>query len=67
VLWVMPGNAQSTLDATDPVVIVLYLNPAEFDRLLETAQLNGWLGYASVAEYRAAPLILTPRVTPTPN
>jgi hypothetical protein len=67
VLWVMPGNAQSTLEATDPVVIVLYLNPAEFDRLLETAQLNGWLGYVSVAEYRAAPPILTPRVTPTPN
>ncbi|MFQ3535375.1 MAG: hypothetical protein SNJ58_05820 [Aggregatilineales bacterium] len=67
VLWVMPGNAQSTLDSTDPVVIVLYLNPAEFDRLLETAQLNGWLGYVSVADYRAAPPILTPRATPRSN
>ncbi len=67
VLWVMPGNAQSTLDSTDPVVIVLYLNPAEFDRLLETAQLNGWLGYVSVADYRAAPPILTPRATRQSN
>ncbi|MCE7948604.1 MAG: hypothetical protein DYG88_14360 [Chloroflexi bacterium CFX4] len=65
-LWVMPGDGQSTLDEDDPIVIVLYLNPADFDDLLATAELNGWLGYVSVAEYRSADPVLTPRVTVTP-
>lgn len=66
VLWVMPGNAESTIDETDPVVIVLYLNPQEFDTLIETASLSAWEGYKALSEYRQSTPVVTPKYTLTP-
>jgi hypothetical protein len=65
--WVTPGDENSTLKESDPVVIVLYLNPEpkEFDKLLDTATLQGWNGYIAYKAYKAATPIVTPRVTPT--
>jgi hypothetical protein len=68
VLLVVPGNASSSLEAGDPVVAVIYLDPARFGDLLKEATLQGWLGYTSFAEYKAATPIVTPvpTLTPTP-
>jgi hypothetical protein len=66
VVWVMPGNAQSSIDASDPVVIVLYLDPKKFPELLDTAILQGWTGYGPYATYKAATPVVTPRITLTP-
>jgi hypothetical protein len=66
VIWIMPGNAKSDVNASSPVVMVLYLDPAKFDDLLATATLQGWLGYKPYQAYKSAQPVLTPRVTLTP-
>lgn len=67
IVWVMPGNGASNVDENDPVVIVLYLDPAKFQEVLDTATLQGWNGYRAYADYRTATPVLTPRVTLTPS
>jgi len=63
--WVSPGDATSTLQPTNPMVVATYLNPARFSDLLKTATLQGWNGYLSYQVYRTATPIITPQVTPT--
>lgn len=67
VAWVSPGDPTSTLKETSPVVVALYLNPANFDNLLATATLQAWNGYLSYNQYRTATPVITPRVTATPT
>jgi hypothetical protein len=66
VVWVMPGPATANLDENDPVVVLLYLNPTSFETLIATGELKAWEGYKPVADYKGAPLVVTPRVTVTP-
>jgi hypothetical protein len=66
VIWIMPGNVNSNVTASSPVVMVSYFDPRSFDGLLVTATLEGWLGYKPYRVYKAAPPVLTPRVTLTP-
>jgi hypothetical protein len=65
IIWVTPGDPNSTLDEQDPVVIVLYLDQTSFDTAISMATLQGWNGYQSYQTYKAATPIQTPRVTPT--
>ncbi len=67
IIWVMPGDANSTVDENDPVVVVLYLKPESFTQLLDTATLQGWDGYKSYQKYKTNTPALTPRVTLTPK
>ncbi len=67
VAWVATGDATSTLQETNPVVVSLYLNPDDFDNLLATATLKGWAGYQSYKAYQTGTPIVTPRVTVTPG
>jgi hypothetical protein len=65
IIWVTPGDPNSTLDEQDPVVIVLYLDQTAFDAAISMATLQGWNGYQSYQTYKGATPVLTPRVTPT--
>ncbi|HRE47810.1 MAG TPA: hypothetical protein PLD47_08795 [Aggregatilineales bacterium] len=65
VLWVMPGNGSSDLDENDPIVLALYFDPAAFGDLLDTATLSKWEGFKTLAAYRAATPIVTPKPTLT--
>ncbi len=67
VTWVAPGDPNSTLKETDPVVVVLYLDPKELPKIIDTATLQGWGGYQSYQSYKSATPIVTPRVTVTPQ
>ncbi len=67
VAWVAPGDANSTLQESNPVVVALYLDPNNFDSLLATATLQGWAGYISYQAYRTATPVITPRITDTPQ
>jgi hypothetical protein len=67
VAWVAPGDANSSLKETDPVVVVLYIAPDGFPKLLETAELRGFAGYVPYATYKANTPVITPRVTATPQ
>lgn len=67
VAWVAPGDPNSTLKESDPVVVALYLNPLDFTTLLDTATLQGWNGFLPYQTYKNATPIVTPRVTVTPQ
>jgi hypothetical protein len=67
VAWAMPGDAASTLDATDPVVVAIYVDPKEMETFLASVPLQGWAGYKTYNEYRSATPIVTPRITVTPS
>ena len=67
VTWVSPADANATLKETDPVVVVLYLDPKDFTKLLDTATLQAWNGYMAYQTYKAATPVITPRVTVTPQ
>jgi hypothetical protein len=68
VMLVVPGDANSSLEAGDPLVAVIYLDPTRFTELIKQANLNGWMGYETFAAYKAATPIVTamPTLTPTP-
>ena len=68
VLLVVPGDANSSLEAGDPVVAVIYLDPARFEDLIKEATLQGWAGYQTFKVYKDATPIVTavPSLTPTP-
>ncbi len=65
VTWVTPGNDKGTVDGASKVVIVLYINPADWDKVLSTATLQGWNGFQSYQAYKNSTPVVTPRVTPT--
>ncbi len=67
VTWVAPTDANATLQETDPVVVVLYLDPKDFNKLLDTATLQAWNGFRPYSEYKAATPVVTPRITVTPQ
>ncbi len=67
VTWVMPGDANSTLKQSDPVVVVLYTDPKQFSRILDTATFQAWNGYLPYQTYKNATPVVTPRVTITPS
>ena len=67
VTWVTPGNANSTLKESDPVVIVLLLDPKDFSKLRDTSTLLGWNGFLPYQTYKNATPVVTPRVTLTPG
>lgn len=67
VAWVAPGDANATLKPTDPVVVVLYIAPDGFPKLLETAELRGFAGYIAYATYKSNTPVITPRITSTPQ
>ncbi len=67
VTWVTPGDPNSSLKETDPVVIVLYLNPKDFKNVLDLATFQAWNGYQPYQTYKNATPIVTPRVTVTPQ
>ncbi len=67
VAWVTPGDPNSTLKESDPVVVALYLNPDDFPKLLDAATLQGWNGFLPYATYKNATPVITPRVTATPQ
>jgi len=67
VTWVSPGDANSKLDENSPVVMVLYLDPKDWPKVLDTAKLQGWNGFLPYATYKNATPVVTPRVTVTPN
>lgn len=67
VAWVTPGDASATLRPEDPVVVVLYLNPADFSKLLDTATLLAWNNFLPYKTYKDATPVITPRVTVTPQ
>jgi hypothetical protein len=66
VIWVSPGDAQSALDANDPVVLLLYLDPGPFALVLRGAKISNWLGYASYTQYRDVAPVIVPTSTPAP-
>jgi len=67
VAWVAPGDANAALKPTDPVVVVLYIAPDGFPKLLETAELRGYAGYIAYGTYKANTPVITPKVTATPQ
>jgi len=69
VAWVSPGDASSTLKESDPVVVALYLDPADFanGKLIDTATLKAWNGYLPYRIYQTATPVVTPRITATPQ
>lgn len=67
VVWVSPGNADSSVNASSPVVIILYFNPAEWTtKYLPTGQLLAWTGFQPYKNYQSATPVITPAITPTP-
>jgi hypothetical protein len=67
VIWVLTGDANSSLDESDPVVASIYLNPASFPELLKTATLQGWNGYQAYNAYKTQTPVVTPAITATPG
>lgn len=67
ILYVVPGNPASDLDENDPVVAVIYVDPANFSTVVESATLWGWQGYRAYSDYKTATPIVTPRPTLTPT
>lgn len=60
----VPGKAGS-LDGTNEVVGVLYMQPSDMETLLKTSSLHAWEGLASFETYSdQAPFELTPEATP---
>jgi hypothetical protein len=66
ITWITPGDANSTVKPTDPAVIILYLDPRDFDNLISTATLQGWNGYLPYRAYKYATPVVTPRMIITP-
>lgn len=68
IVWVVPGDANSTLQESSPVVAVLYLDIKQLNNLLTTADLRGWDGYKPYKSYITATPVRTavPTVSGTP-
>jgi len=67
VVWVTPGNADSTVDGNAKVVIILYFNPKEWDtKYKPSAELQAWAGFQPYKNYQSATPVITPAITPTP-
>jgi len=66
VVWVVPGNASSTLAESSPAVLLLYIDPANFSDAIAVATLQGWAGYKEYKAYKQFTPVVTPRVTLTP-
>jgi hypothetical protein len=67
IIWVTPGNKSSTLKETDPVVAVLYSDPNDMQKLIETGTLQGWNGYQPYEAYKTQTPVVTPKYTLTPG
>ena len=67
VVWTSPGDANSSLQASSPVVLVVFLDPKDWDKVLDTATLQGWNGFQPYNTYKSATPVVTPRVTATPQ
>ncbi|MEP7286843.1 MAG: hypothetical protein ABI947_13870 [Chloroflexota bacterium] len=65
VAWVTPGDSTSQLAANSPVVMVLFLDPNDWDKIKDTATLQGWNGFLPYQTYKNATPVVTPRITPT--
>ncbi|HVO42427.1 MAG TPA: hypothetical protein VMT34_07380 [Aggregatilineales bacterium] len=66
VVWVVPGDPNSTLKETSPVVMTLYLNDSDFQNTLKQTPLQAWASYLPYQTYKNATPVITPAVTPTP-
>ncbi len=66
VTWITPGDAQSSLKETDPVVTMLYIDPGAINLVLSNATLYAWNGYLPYQNYKNATAIVTPKPTSTP-
>lgn len=64
IAWVVPGAGDSTFDAGDPVVAVIYIDPKLLDQLVRTATLGSWSGFGKT--YRAIQSA-TPLITAIPT
>jgi hypothetical protein len=62
-VWVVPGDAASSLEPDDPVVATVYVAPERFQELVRSATLQGWSGYVSFKDILTA----TPVTTPVPT
>jgi hypothetical protein len=67
VTWMVPGGPNSKLEPSNPVVVVLYTDPNEFNMILDTATFQGWNGYLPYKTYKEATPIVTPIITATPD
>ncbi len=67
VTWINPGNKDSKVDSTSPVVMVLYIDPKDWSKVLDQATLQAWNGFLPYAQYKGATPVVTPRVTATPQ
>ncbi|MBX3064994.1 MAG: hypothetical protein KF726_18580 [Anaerolineae bacterium] len=66
-ILVVPGDANSSLEAGDPVVAAIYLDPERYDQLVKEATLQGWAGYVSFTQYLTLTPIVTPIASATPS
>jgi len=67
IAWVAPGDANSTIEGTSPVVMYMYFDKKDWQRIQDQGTFQGWMGYKPYAAYKAATAIVTPAVTPTPQ
>ncbi len=67
VIWVTPGDANSTLNGNSPVVMSLLLDPKDWKQVLDSATFQAWNGFLPYKTYKEATPVVTPRVTPTPQ
>jgi hypothetical protein len=67
VTWVSPGDGTSVLTGKSPVIMVLYIDPKDWNKVLSQATLQGWNGYLLYKTYRNATPIVTPQPTATPQ
>ncbi len=66
VIWVLVGDAQSSLLANSEVVALLYMTMEQMDLIIQTNELQGWEGYQPFTAYQEAPPVVTPAITLTP-
>lgn len=65
--YVTPGGTSSTLADENPVVVVLYFNPAQSQELIDGATLFEWQGLSAFSTYQNATPVVTPKPTLTPT
>jgi hypothetical protein len=66
IVWVVPGNAESTLEESDPVVAVLYLAPDLLQKQLTSVNLMAWDGFKAYKAYKEGTPISTAEPTVAP-
>jgi hypothetical protein len=67
IAWVAPGDASSTVAENSPVVMYMYFDKKDWQRIQDQGTFQGWMGFKAFADYKAATPIVTPAVTPTPQ